>query len=307
MDCATVVLPATSPFRLDLTVWALRRRKKNAVDCWNDGEYSRIIVADSIPVRLTVSQKAAGIEPALLVTLESATPMSEQALEEAGWLVHKMLGLAVNLQPFYDRTRGNVAIGSLVKQFFGLRPPRFPSIFEGLVNAIACQQVTLDLGIVLLNRLSERFGAPFVDHGVVRHAFPAPPDLADAPEESLNGLGFSRQKSRAITELAARVADNRSKLTDLNNMTNVEAVESLSTIRGIGRWSAEYVLLRGLGRLDTFPGDDIGAQNNLQRLFHLSRKPAYDEIRQLTSPWHPYEGMVYFHLLLDKLRANGVI
>jgi DNA-3-methyladenine glycosylase II len=303
----TVVLPATSPFRLDLTVWALRRRKKNAVDCWDGDEYSRIIVADNIPVRLTVSQEAVGVEAALLVTLESATRLSGQAIEEAGRLVHKMLGLAVNLQPFYDRTRGNVAIGSLVEQFFGVRPPRFPSIFEGLVNAIACQQVTLDLGIVLLNRLSERFGAPFVDHGVVRHAFPTPPDLADASEESIKGLGFSHQKTRAIQELAAHVADNRLKFADLDDMTNAEAVESLSTIRGIGRWSAEYVLLRGLGRLDTFPGDDIGAQNNLQRLFHLAWKPTYDDIRQLTSPWHPYEGVVYFHLLLDKLRANGVM
>ena len=67
------------------------------------------------------------------------------------------------------------------------------------------------------------------------------------------------------------------------------------------------MLLRGLGRLDTFPGDDIGAQNNLQRLFRLADKPTYDHIRQLTSPWHPYEGVVYFHLLLDKLRANGAL
>jgi DNA-3-methyladenine glycosylase II len=90
-------------------------------------------------------------------------------------------------------------------------------------------------------------------------------------------------------------------------MANREAIAYLSRLRRIGRWSAEYVLLRGLGRLDTFPGDDIGAQNNLQRLFHLAERPTYDHIRQLSSPWHPYEGVVYFHLLLEKLRANGVI
>jgi DNA-3-methyladenine glycosylase II len=62
-----------------------------------------------------------------------------------------------------------------------------------------------------------------------------------------------------------------------------------------------------LGRLDTFPGDDIGAQNNLQRLFHLVDRPNYEQIRELTSRWHPYEGLVYFHLLLEKLRTKGVI
>jgi DNA-3-methyladenine glycosylase II len=292
---------------LDLTVWALRRRKKNAVDRWDDGQYSRIIFADGDPVRLTVIQETAGVEPKLIVTVESTTRISERARKEAGLLVQKMLGLAVDLQPFYDRTRDDAVIGGLVEKFFGVRPPRFPSVFEGLINSIACQQVTLDLGIVLLNRLSERFGAHVVGQGAVLHAFPTPADLADVPEESIRELGFSRQKARAIKELSTHVADNRVNLSGIEGVTNKGAIEYLSSIRGIGRWSAEYVLLRGLGRLDTFPGDDIGAQKNLQRLFHLADKPTYDHIRQLTSPWHPYEGVVYFHLLLEKLRANGVI
>jgi DNA-3-methyladenine glycosylase II len=304
---ATFVLATTTPFRLDLTVWALRRRKNNAVDSWDGVQYRRIVVTDNVPVRLTVVPDSAGVEPALLVTLESATQLSGRVEDEARRLVGKILGLAVDLQPFYDRARGNAAVGSLVECFLGVRPPRFPTIFEGLVNAIACQQVTLDLGISLLNRLSERFGAAFVGDDVVQHAFPTPPDIAGAPEEAIKELGFSHQKTRAIHELAAQVADNHAKFADLDDMTNAEAVEFMSAIRGIGRWSAEYVLLRGLGRLDTFPGDDVGAQNNLQRLFSLPRRPTYDDIRQLTSSWHPYEGMVYFHLLLDKLRANGVV
>jgi DNA-3-methyladenine glycosylase II len=218
-----------------------------------------------------------------------------------------MLGLAVDMQPFYDLARDNAVIGPLVERFSGVRPPRFPTVFEGLVNSIACQQVTLDLGILLLNRLSERFGVQVATGGTVLHAFPTPADLADVQEESIRELGFSRQKARAMKELSTHVADNSVDLARLEGMTNREAIADLSHIRGIGRWSAEYVLLRGLGRLDIFPGDDIGAQNNLQRLFHLTDKPAYDHIRQLTSPWHPYEGVVYFHLLLDKLRMNGAI
>jgi DNA-3-methyladenine glycosylase II len=304
---ATAVLPVTRPFRLDLTVWALRRRAKNAVDRWDDGRYSRVIVADGGPVRLTVIQATAGFGPTLTVTLESATRISARAAHDAGLRVQQMLGLAVDLQPFYQRARDDVVIGPLVERFCGVRPPRFPTVFEGLVNSIACQQVTLDLGIVLLNRLSERFGAPMVTQGAVQHAFPTPADLADAPEEAIRELGFSRQKTRAIQELSTQVADTTVDLARLEGLNNTEAVADLSRIRGIGRWSAEYVLLRGLGRLDTFPGDDVGAQNNLQRLFHLADKPTYDQIRQLTSPWHPYEGLVYFHLLLDKLRANGTL
>jgi DNA-3-methyladenine glycosylase II len=307
MARAKIVLPTAPPFRLDLTVWALRRRSKNAVDWWDGRQYSRVTILGNDPVRLTVTQETAGIEPTLIVTVESKSRISKQARDEVRLLVQKMLGLAVDLRPFYVLASNNDAIGPLVEQFLGMRPPRFPSIFEGLINSIACQQVTLDLGILLLNRLSERFGAHLVDHGCLLHAFPTPVDLADASEESIKELGFSRQKARAMKGLSTQVVDSRVDLARLEGMTNTEAIEHLVAIRGIGRWSAEYVLLRGMGRLNTFPGDDIGAQNNLQRMFHLDGKPNYDEIRQLTSPWHPYEGVVYFHLLLEKLRANGAI
>lgn len=300
-----MTLSTASPFRLDLTSWALRRREKNAVDRWDGSRYTRVIAVDSSPVRLTVTQETTGAEPVLIVSLHPGA--GDQLREDTGLLVQKILGLTVDLQPFYVLARDNELLRPLVEQFSGVRPPRFPSVFEALVNSIACQQVTLDLGIILLNRLSERFGPAVNDHGTVQHGFPGPADLAEATEEALRQLGFSHQKARAIRELAADVVADRLDLASLDSMTNREAVDYLSTIRGIGRWSAEYVLLRGLGRLDTFPGDDVGAQNNLQRLFHLVDKPNYEQIRDLTSPWHPYEGLVYFHLLLEKLQTKGVL
>ncbi len=103
------------------------------------------------------------------------------------------------------------------------------------------------------------------------------------------------------------MTDIKLDLTGLEEMENEEIIEFLSSLRGIGRWSAEYVLLRGLGRVNIFPGDDIGAKNNLQRLFHMNKRPNYEEIKELTSQWHPYEGLVYFHLLLDKLHTKGYV
>lgn len=300
-----ISLPTAAPFRLDLTAWALRRREKNAVDRWDGRRYTRVIAVGSRPVRLTVTDETSGAEPVLTVSLHPGA--GDRTREETRLLVTKILGLTVDLEPFYALARDNELLRPLVEQFSGVRPPRFPSVFEALVNSIACQQVTLDLGILLLNRLSERFGPVVNDHGTVQHGFPAPADLAEATEETLRQLGFSHQKARAIRDLAADVVADRLDLAGLDGMTNREAVDYLSTIRGIGRWSAEYVLLRGLGRLDTFPGDDVGAQNNLQRLFHLVDKPNYEQIRDLTSPWHPYEGLVYFHLLLEKLQTKGVL
>lgn len=302
-----IFLSVTPPFRLDFTVWALRRRQKNLMDRWDGNQYRRIVVLNNNPIQLTVTQPGATKESKLVIALQSKKEITALVRKEAKALVQQMLGLSIDLHPFYVLANKHDVLKSLVAQFTGVKPPRFPNVFEALVNAIACQQVTLDLGILLLNRLSERFGPVFVDAGATSYAFPRPIDLAKVSEDEIKNLGFSYQKARAIQELAGNVASNQIELSSLETMTNKEALDFLLAIRGVGRWSAEYVLLRGLGRLNVFPGDDVGAQNNLQRLFQLDAKPDYEKIRKLTSQWSPYEGLVYFHLLLEKLNRKGVV
>jgi DNA-3-methyladenine glycosylase II len=300
-------LHAAFPFHLDLTVWALRRRKTNIIDQWDGHQYTRILIINNTPVKVSLIQKNPTNSPDCTIISQDKPKSTDPIRENVQYLLQKMLGLDFYLQPFYALTQNDEAIGPLVRQFSGVKPPRFPTIFEALVNAIACQQVSLGVGIILLNRMAEKFGKAFDDNGTLLYAFPRSEDLLKVSEEEIKLLGFSHQKARAIKELATTFTNNEINIAKLEVMTNQEAVEYLSTLRGIGRWSAEYVLLRGLGRLDKFPGDDIGAQNNLRRLFQLDHKPGYEEIKNLTSRWHPYEGLVYFHLLLNKLHLNGVI
>ena len=75
---------------------------------------------------------------------------------------------------------------------------------------------------------------------------------------------------------------------------------------GIGLWSAEYVMLRGLARYHVLPGDDVGARNNLRRRFGLAEDAGYDAVARLSRHWQ-LAGLVYFHLLLDALAARGYL
>ncbi len=306
-EASALSFPVRPPFRLDLTVWALRRRKTNIVDRWDGSRYSRIMVFNDEPVKVTAVREEMHPEPGISVILQSEREITLQIKDDVWLILQKMLGLTMDLEPFYAMARENSILKLLVERFPGVRPPRFPTIFEALINAIACQQVTLDLGIMMLDRLAESFGKAFVDHDAARYAFPGPEDFTGVSEQDLKKLGLSRQKARAIKELAAGVLDKKIDLASLESMNDREAVAYLTALRGIGRWSAEYVLLRGLGRINSFPGDDVGAQNNLERVFRLDHKPGYEEIKTLTSQWHPYEGLVYFHLLLEKLHLKGVI
>jgi DNA-3-methyladenine glycosylase II len=91
----------------------------------------------------------------------------------------------------------------------------------------------------------------------------------------------------------------------LSNLGNEAAVERLRELQGVGRWTAEYVLLRGLRRLDVYPGDDVGAPNNLQSWLKLKRRLDYESVRRVLTKWQPYAGFIYFHLLLDRLTEAG--
>jgi len=91
----------------------------------------------------------------------------------------------------------------------------------------------------------------------------------------------------------------------LERMDENEAVESLMQLRGVGRWTAEYVLLRGLGKTSVFPGDDVGARNRLAGWLGRKRPLDYDAVKRALARWYPHTGLVYFHLLLAGLSESG--
>jgi DNA-3-methyladenine glycosylase II len=208
------------------------------------------------------------------------------------------------LDDFYNAAADDPGLGQLARLFRGLKPPRFPTVFEALINAVACQQVTLSLGIQLLNRLAETCAGSWDVAGDRAYAFPSPDDLAGLKPDEFRALGFSRQKGEAIIELARSVATHRFDLARLEDLDDAAAVARLRTLRGVGRWTAEYVLLRGLGRLHVFPGDDVGARNSLQRWLGLLEPLDYDGVQRVLAKWQPFQGLVYLHLLLWGLQPE---
>ena len=291
------------PFRLDLTVLALRRRTTNIVDRWDGSTYRRVLIVDHRPVEIEVVQTASSDCPMLEVVARGAElPLCTRRTVMAA--LRRGLGVDRCLDDFYRLAASERTLGPLAEAFEGLKPPRFPSLFETLVNAFACQQVTLSLGVLLLNRLAETYGSRLDGPGGPAVAFPSAHDLAACRTDGLRPLGFSRQKARAIIELARLVDAGLLDLAGLEQLDDAAAVERLCALRGVGRWTAEYALLRGLGRLHVFPGDDVGARTNLQRWLGLLEPLDYDGVRRVLAGWQPFQGLVYLHLLLRGLQPE---
>jgi DNA-3-methyladenine glycosylase II len=295
----TFAVHPTLPFRLDLTVWTARRRSGNAVDRWDGHIYRRVLVLHGTPVEIAVEQAGSRLH----VCATGAERLPPDARLRVTSMLERTLGLRVDLTGFYRFARRDRRLRPLVERFRGVKPPRFPSLFEALLNAFACQQFSIEVGLELLNRLARTYGVASPDGSA--HAFPHPKALGSSRIDSLKRLGFSRAKSLAMIELARGVASGRLDLERFTGLDDDAAVAALCALRGVGRWTAEYVLLRGFGRLQIFPGDDVGAQNALRRWLGRTSLSGYDMVERALAPWRPWAGLIYFHLLLTGLAEAG--
>ena len=247
-------------------------------DFWDGETYRRVLVIERKPVEVSTRQRGDELE----VTL-SGIRISPRVKEQIDAALKRLLGLEVDLSGFYEFARSDKWLKSLAERFRGFKPPRFLSSFEALVNGITCQQLSLTVGIILLNRLVEHHGRELHD----RHAFPEPQDLKSLRPEELAPLGYSHNKARALIELSQAINEKRFDPAALEKTSSQDVLAKLQQLRGIGRWTAEYMLLRGLGRTNIFPGDDVGARNNLERWLNLRNPLTYESSQRVLKKWAP--------------------
>lgn len=303
---STMIIWPVPPFRLDFTVWALRRRTHNAIDRWDGATYRRVLVVGGRSTDVEVRQAGSTETPRLIVT---AAPALRSRSERQGVrsAVDRLLGTRVDLRDWYRTAEGDPRLEPLADRFRGMKPPQLLTVFETLVNAFACQQLSLIVGLELLNRLAVVCDVRRGTGARSRYGFPGPDDVVRHPAADYRAIGFSRQKVDALLALAQGIHNGRLAIEGFAPYTDAEVIARLRELRGVGRWTAEYVLLRGLGRLHVFPGDDVGAQKSLARWLGRRAPLDYAGVNKATEKWQPYAGMLYFHLLLDGLSRGGVL
>lgn len=291
-----------APFRLDLTAWVLKRRPEDALHQW-DGEYfRRVFIVHNTAMLVEVKQVASGAKPRLHVTVPCA-PRLKNLEEDLIEILNQVFGLNIDLTGFYEMSLREPRLAKLATRFRGVKPPRFPSVFECFVCAVACQQLSLHVGILLLNRLVESFGQSAT--GTQQRAFPQPSILAHADLEQLKAMSFSTNKARYIIEMARAIENGEINLENFANLSDADLKTQLTEIRGIGNWTAEYMMLRGYGQIDAYPIDDSGARSKLKKFLALNSDMDRQELQTVVNLWKPYSGLLYFHVLLYLLAEEG--
>ena len=225
-------------------------------------------------------------------TLEIRTDLPGSVSEVkrvASWIVFAEL----DLLPFYGLAASHSVLGPIAQELHGLKPMRPASLFEMLVVAITEQQISLIAAYRIRARIVERLG----DHVDGLWAFPTPSRLAESSIRDLMACGLSQRKAEYVKGLANKVANGLLELDQLETMPDEEVRTLLLKERGIGPWSADYFLIRGLSRPDRVPVDDLGIRSVVGRVLGRGRRLSPQGTMRKLSPFKPYRGLAAFYLL----------
>jgi DNA-3-methyladenine glycosylase II len=248
------------------TFWGVDR-----ANVWHEGGLHRVIFGRE--VRITAADGGVSVDP-LDETIEP--------------VVRKLLGLELDLTGFYAFARHDAVLAEAVRRLPGFRPPLAPDPFEALVSSITAQQVSLHSAFAVRSRLIERFGAPR-QHAA---AFPTRERLARANEDELTAIGFSRRKAEYVLGLARAELD----FDELSLLPDDEVKARITSLRGLGEWSADWFLARHLARPQAWPAGDLGLRKAV-----LAFYPEVSDVRAAGVRFEPFQNLSA-HYLLAALR-----
>jgi len=180
-------------------------------------------------------------------------------------------------------------LGAFITKFGPLprRVPEFVEPYEALLSAVAHQQLHAKAAEAILRRLKLLTGS----------ALPAPAVLLALSDEALRGCGFSGSKMAALRDIAAKgaagVIPSRAKA---NRLSDAELIERLVTIRGVGQWTVEMLLIFTLGRKDVFPVDDFGVREGYRVLHGLEAQPKPKPFAVIGQAYAPYRSTAALYL-----------
>ncbi len=293
MDLKIKPLP---PFDLDLSArfflngdWRIRR--------YEAGAYWQVIRLNGRLELVTVRSIGTVDDPVLFVDLEPDEGLSKADGMAADAMVRRIFNLDLDLQPFYETVKGDRVMSHLTKVLLGLRSPSTTSVFEALIDSIVEQQISLQAAWSMQRRLTEAFGDVLALGEKTYYANPLPERLAEATVEQLRACGLSGRKAEYVRDVSRLVVDGMD-LEGLKAYDDYSIIQEFCKIRGVGIWTAELTMVRGMQKFDAIPADDLGIRKAIAHYYCDDRKISGAEARQTAEQWRGWRGLASFYLIM---------
>jgi DNA-3-methyladenine glycosylase II len=261
----------------------------------SDGVFRRAVRVDGQWRGYEVTWTGGPDEARLRVTVPGAR--SARVIDAALVEVRHICGADLDVASFYRWAADDPVLAGLITRHYGLRPTLSPQPFEMLVGAVCAQQVNLAFAFTVRARLVRRFGIPVRVNGETIYTFPEPAVLARARVGELRRMQLTIRKAEYIVGLARRVISGELDLTSLGTRPNGDVIESLTAVRGLGRWTAEWFLARGLGRGDVCPAGDLAVRKAFAHFYNRGRALSESASRRRAARWGPHQNLAVHYLL----------
>jgi DNA-3-methyladenine glycosylase II len=274
-----VLLEIPQPYDFELSTARFRDFGSDRATVWHDGGLHRIVAGRE--VRVTARPGGVRVEP-----------WSDEAAHEIG----RLLGLPFDLDGFRRFAADDPVLGPIVEAVPGFRPTMNPQPFEALVVAITTQQISLRAAAAIRSNFVERFG--------VRHEhaweFPTRERMRRARPKDFTVIGFSRAKAEYVLELAHSNLD----LDSLAALPDDGVIEAITSVRGLGRWTADWFLARHLARPTAWPAGDLGVRKAVSTFYADGRPLSIEEVRRMGERFAPFQNLSA-QFLLAGARMHG--
>ena len=283
----TTVYPV-APFDFELTAGYLTYfQGRYGTDSLSDGVYRRLLDLDGSLVLASVRSAGTIASPELAVELSGESLTSSQvgrASEKVAWL----LGAQQDLAPFYLMAEKDSTLLAIAQRFYGLHLPHTASVFEALVLAILGQQIATNVARIIRTLLIETYGPSQIFDGDVYYSFPRPETLGSVSVEELRGKKLSQRKAEYVQGIALAALEDPTGLEGLHQLTDQEVVQSVTALRGVGNWTAQWLLIRALGREDALPLGDLALRRAVSRFYFGDVQVDDKQVEEFSRRWSPF-------------------
>lgn len=297
-----IEIPALPPFRFDFSSEIFANGDKQ-IRNYEKGRFWQVIRVNSKLVLAVVESAGTVDEPKLTVELKSDSAITEEDTKTSGDAVANLFNLDLDLKPFYEGVKDDKIMAHLTHELWGLKNPTTPTVFEALVDSIVEQQISLKVANSLERRVIKKFGDMLSLERALYFVYPTPQRLASASIEEFRQCGLSFRKSEYIKGASTLITEGKLNIEKLKNYESSEQIiRKLDKIRGVGVWTAEFTMLRGMRRLEALPADDLGLRRVISRYYRDGKVISSAEARRIAEGWGAWKGLAAYYLVVADMK-----
>ncbi|MEE9432432.1 MAG: DNA glycosylase [Melioribacteraceae bacterium] len=223
--------------------------------------------------------------------------ISIEEIAEVKKYVSDWFDLDRDIQPFYDLLNRDKLLSELSQKLYGARLLGISNLFEALCWCIIGQQINLTFAYKLKRLLVEKYGEKKIVGAVTYSIFPTPEVLVKLNRDELVEMKFSRQKIDYIINVSNAFMDGKmSKEILLNCKNKKERFEKLTSIKGIGIWTANYVMMKTMRDMTCITYGDSGLNRALYDIFKIEKKPTQNKVDRIFRKFKNWESYLNFYL-----------